>query len=464
MNLLPLEDINFGSVAAEHDVTAKDGMFLLDAFEDPFDVISKITKDGKIFILGRKGCGKTHIKEILASRSEWNQITKSLPYKATDLEKAIQKIDTEAISSQQLCEWLFLCNLAELLLKDKRICEMENTKEIKSIEEFLKIHRGYVSPNAFEIKEAIIKNSSEVKFAILKPALVSYLKRKGFDFKGEKAPFYKVAPVLKEILKELIKKADPESRFYIMVDDIDEDFTGSEAQVEMLSGMLRAARDLTLEFRNQTSAHVSLIVFLRACFKSGLLVTQAAKHDKREGQQEHRLTDLDELFEVFGQASPACQPAECSFHNPAMGEDFEAGQVVVSLDDFKHPVAQFGDGLGQFRAAIAPVSPHFLKVLAQLFRQGFKQQHCSIAVLNIRRVDFYAHRQPQGVYKQMAFAALDFLARVVANIPPFSEVFTLWLSTMAAVGKGFLPFVCRNCVSNCACNCSHVPNRCSFLM
>jgi hypothetical protein len=47
-------------------------------------------------------------------------------------------------------------------------------------------------------------------------------------------------------------------------------------------------------------------------------------------------------------------------------------------------------------------------------------------------------QQTQRVYENMALLALDFLARIVAMRidarPPFSALFTLWLSMMAAVG------------------------------
>jgi hypothetical protein len=49
----------------------------------------------------------------------------------------------------------------------------------------------------------------------------------------------------------------------------------------------------------------------------------------------------------------------------------------------------------------------------------------------------------------MALLALDLLARIVADRvearPPFSALFTLWLSTMAAVGLASLPASSRAC-------------------
>jgi hypothetical protein len=42
--------------------------------------------------------------------------------------------------------------------------------------------------------------------------------------------------------------------------------------------------------------------------------------------------------------------------------------------------------------------------------------------------------QPENIYEQMAFAAIDLLARIVAVRAPLSVVLTDWLSMMAALG------------------------------
>ena len=47
-------------------------------------------------------------------------------------------------------------------------------------------------------------------------------------------------------------------------------------------------------------------------------------------------------------------------------------------------------------------------------------------------------QQPQRIYQNVALLALDLLARIIAMRidagPPFSALFTLWLSMIAAVG------------------------------
>jgi hypothetical protein len=49
-----------------------------------------------------------------------------------------------------------------------------------------------------------------------------------------------------------------------------------------------------------------------------------------------------------------------------------------------------------------------------------------------------AQQQPERIYEKVAFLALDLLSGIVAMRidarPPFSALFTLWLSMIAALG------------------------------
>ena len=57
-------------------------------------------------------------------------------------------------------------------------------------------------------------------------------------------------------------------------------------------------------------------------------------------------------------------------------------------------------------------------------------------------------QQAQRVYENMALLALDLLARIIAMRidagPPFSALFTLWLSITAAVGLASLETASRH--------------------
>lgn len=70
--------------------------------------------------------------------------------------------------------------------------------------------------------------------------------------------------------------------------------------------------------------------------------------------------------------------------------------------------------------------------------QGRQQRKPAVAVLNVGGGDDAVEQQALGIDQDMALLALDQFARVEAvridARPPFSALFTLWLSMMQAVG------------------------------
>ena len=68
-----------------------------------------------------------------------------------------------------------------------------------------------------------------------------------------------------------------------------------------------------------------------------------------------------------------------------------------------------------------------------------QHQLSPIPVLNVRWMHHYGQQQSHGVNHNVTLAALHLLTGVIATRPPFSVVFTLWLSLMAAEGVGSLP-------------------------
>src|SRR4051812_25947087 len=112
--------------------------------------------------------------------------------------------------------------------------------------------------------------------------------------------------------------------------------------------------------------------------------------------------------------------------------------MIGALDDFSFEIGEdFRQGLLEFRSLIAAVGK-------QLFQERIhseqcrKKQNAAVPVLDIGRMNNRVQQQTQRIYENMALLALDLFARIIAMRidagPPFSALFTLWLSMMAAVG------------------------------
>ena len=71
-------------------------------------------------------------------------------------------------------------------------------------------------------------------------------------------------------------------------------------------------------------------------------------------------------------------------------------------------------------------------------KHGREQHDAAIAVLDVGTVNDCVEQQTKRIYENVTLLAFDFLACIVAMRidpgPPFSALFTLWLSMMAAVG------------------------------
>ena len=120
------------------------------------------------------------------------------------------------------------------------------------------------------------------------------------------------------------------------------------------------------------------------------------------------------------------------------GKHHKSFGLIGALDDFSFEVRQdFRQRLLKFRPLIAAVGKELLQERIHP-EQGRQKQDAAVAILDIGGMNDGVEQQAQRIYENMALLALDLLARIIAMRidagPPFSALFTLWLSMMAAVG------------------------------
>ena len=133
---------------------------------------------------------------------------------------------------------------------------------------------------------------------------------------------------------------------------------------------------------------------------------------------------------VFAQSPAPAQPGQCSLHHPTPGQHLKGTAVPGTLHNLQHPTRQGCHPVRQL-PPVAAVSPD--KLQAGKPSQQFADDRLgSVPVLDVGRVDHYPQQQSHGIYDDMPLPSGDFLACVIAPRPPFSVVFTLWLSMMAA--------------------------------
>lgn len=155
------------------------------------------------------------------------------------------------------------------------------------------------------------------------------------------------------------------------------------------------------------------------------------------GQVNDRFAALRQRLVVLAQPPVTTEPSKGSLHDPTLRQDLEAGHVVAAFDDLQDPVTHFLGPFDQF-PGVSPIGPDQLQPgeLPDQFRQ---HQLGPVAVLDIGGMHDNGQKQAQGVYDDVPLAPFDLLAGVVAARPPFSTVFTDWLSMIAAEGLAFRP-------------------------
>ena len=144
------------------------------------------------------------------------------------------------------------------------------------------------------------------------------------------------------------------------------------------------------------------------------------------------------VFPVLGETAAAVEPGEGSFDDPTAWQNLEAFGCIGAFDDFDLELRQdFRQRCLKLRPLIAAIGKQLAKQ-REPAKQRRHHQQPAITILNVSRMNHGVQQQPNGVDEDMALLAFDLFAgiepmRINAG-PPFSALFTLWLSMMQAVG------------------------------
>lgn len=163
-----------------------------------------------------------------------------------------------------------------------------------------------------------------------------------------------------------------------------------------------------------------------------------SEHEPDGGEVKESERVVVAVLPILGEAATSIEPADGTLNNPALRLDDKALRVVATPDDFGDEVRHdFGDAVGEDRPGIGAVREQLAQE-GELSEQGGQQQQAALAVLHVGGGDQGVQQQSELVDQDVAFLALDQLAGVEAmpidRRPPFSALFTLWLSMIQAVG------------------------------
>ena len=161
-------------------------------------------------------------------------------------------------------------------------------------------------------------------------------------------------------------------------------------------------------------------------------------------------------FIVLAQPATMSQPRQCSLNHPPAWQHLKLMAGPGTLDDLQDP-ARHGHHPVHQLAAVASVSPDESQAWESSY-QFIDDQPRTISVLDIGRMHHHRQQQAHGIYDDVSLSTVDLLTSIIATRPPFSVVFTLWLSMIAALGGGSLPSASRTQGRSVSLTRSHVPS------
>jgi len=187
---------------------------------------------------------------------------------------------------------------------------------------------------------------------------------------------------------------------------------------------------------------------LRVCPERSCWIAWLSQHEPDRRETQECEASAIEIFPILGQTPASSKPCEGALDDPSLWQDDEALRVVGSLDDFDIYLRHyFRHGAAKQWALIATigVEPQQEWIKAEQRRHD---EFAAIAILNVGGVHDGVDQQALRIDENVAFLALDLFSRIVTRridrSPPFSALFTLWLSMTAAVGLASRPSASRH--------------------
>jgi len=251
-------DVEWGNSEAKGDINLKDYFYEFPEFDG--------IKDGKYrYVIGRKGTGKTAVIETIKNKIEVDPLSfyseMSLKEFPITVLKELRDKGYEGKSQYvPVWEFLILSEICRIILwKDNGAYHPEAIEDL----------RRFYSDNNIEHLSATqtltVLRERQSKFNV--SALLKYLQASiGFDDKKSVSMVMDVHfQKISTALKELLKKLSTNSKYYIFLDELDEEFKANDkSNKTLLLSLLRAVENLKTFFDTKTTISFNPVVALRS--------------------------------------------------------------------------------------------------------------------------------------------------------------------------------------------------------
>src|SRR5215218_5871808 len=177
---------------------------------------------------------------------------------------------------------------------------------------------------------------------------------------------------------------------------------------------------------------------LRVCPGTSCGIAEPSQHEADRGKAEEGERLAVEVLPILGQPTAAVHPSYGALDNPTLREHHKALGGIRALHDFKgHAPQDLLDRTSELRSLVSAIGVELQQKRIASEEHGH-QPNAPVAILDMGGVHDRVHQQALGVDENVTLLAFDPFTRIIARRvdrgPPFSALFTLWLSRIATVG------------------------------
>lgn len=218
-----------------------------------FDDVSDIEEGRKNYVIGRKGTGKTAIAEYLHHDKDYNQFSRLLSFKNFPFNSLYSHAD-DAYNrpNQYITLWLYVIYhyICSMLAENEQVCSKCDFDLKKSFN--------------FDVKGALARSVKTITSQGYNLNVAGF--GGGFQSDGETTEFDYVKA--NDTLREFILSAIDDSDYYIIFDELDEDYRDilnpdrRDSYFELLISLFKAVQVIRTEFSN-TDTNIRPVIFLR---------------------------------------------------------------------------------------------------------------------------------------------------------------------------------------------------------
>ncbi len=215
--------------------------------------IDMIKKGEKSFVIGRKGSGKTSIAQHLHDKNEYNEFSEKLTFKnfPFNILYTLENTQKYTAPNQYISMWKYVVY--------NQICKLMSKNENIDINIKVKLEKLYGN-SLHKSLDKLVETWTSKAFGLEVLGI-------GFDIEGE----YRKTEVswldVLEILERIIIEYCDDAHYYIIFDELDEDYKNFKSSEEenryksMLTSLFKCVFDIRSKFQNK---NIFPVTFLRS--------------------------------------------------------------------------------------------------------------------------------------------------------------------------------------------------------